>query len=73
MPTFKKRISISLPRNVARDLEKLAKRDDIPTATKALTLLRLAMSIDEDDVLNRFAEERDTAKAQFISHEEVWK
>ena len=46
MPTLKKRINVSLPDDVEQALNILAKRDDMPQATKALHLIKLA--IDEN-------------------------
>ena len=51
----------------------LAKRDEVPQATKALYLLRLALEIEEDDMLNALAAERDTGKAAFVSHTKAWR
>ncbi|MBI2639120.1 hypothetical protein HYW83_06050 [Candidatus Peregrinibacteria bacterium] len=72
MPTTKKRINISLPADVEASLSKLAERDDMPQATKAVYLLKLAIEIDEDDVFNSVAAERDTKGAKFVSHKKAW-
>lgn len=72
MPTTKKRINISLPTDVEASLAKLAERDEVPQATKAVYLLKLAIEIDEDDVLNSIAQERDTKGAKFVSHKKAW-
>ena len=72
MPTTKKRINISLPTDVEASLAKLAERDDVPQATKAVYLLKLAIEIDEDDVFNSMAQERDTKGAKFVSHKKAW-
>lgn len=73
MPTNKKRIVISLPADIEPVLVKLAERDDVPQATKAVQLLKLAIQIDEDEVFDSVAKSRDTAKARFVKHENVWK
>lgn len=72
MATSKKRINISLPKDLELTLEALAERDDVPQATKAVHLLRVAIEVDEDDVLNRIAEKRDVKGAKFISHKDTW-
>ena len=72
MATNKKRINISLPKDLELVLEELAERDDVPVATKAIELIKAAIEIDEDEVWNRLAEERDTPDAKFISHKEFW-
>lgn len=73
MATSKKRINISLPSDIEAALGHLAKRDDMPQATKAVHLIKIAMEFDEDDVLNFIAEKRDTQKAKFVSHKNAWK
>jgi hypothetical protein len=72
MPTLKKRINVSLPEDVERALLVLAKRDDVPQATKALHLITLALEIEEDDIFNALAEKRDAKSAKFVSHVRAW-
>lgn len=72
MATSKKRINISLPKDIELVLGYLAERDDVPQATKAIHLLKVAIEIDEDDVLNEIASERDKKGAKFISHKDAW-
>lgn len=73
MSTSKKRINISLPKNVEKALYELARRNDVPPATEAVRLIKLAIEIDEDDIFNKIAEKRDKKGAKFISHKDVWK
>ena len=72
MPTTKKRINVTIPSDIEEILKILSKRDEVPQATKAAELLRLAIEIEEDDVFNQIAEKRDTEDAKFISHNEAW-
>lgn len=72
MATSKKRINISLPKDVELVLKVLAKRDNVPTATKAIELIKYAIEIEEDRIWDRLASERDTKDAKFISHKEFW-
>lgn len=72
MPTLKKRINVSLTEEIEQALTLLAKRDDVPQATKALHLLQLALEIEEDDVWNAIAQKRDTKDAEFVSHADAW-
>lgn len=72
MPTTKKRINISIPDEIDIALQHLAARDNVPQATEAVRLIKVALEIDEDDIWNRLAEERDTPDAKFVSHEEAW-
>lgn len=73
MPTDKTRINVSLPAHVEKILDRLAKRDDIPRATKALELIRSAMETDEDEIWDALASQRDVKKAKFVSHSSAWK
>lgn len=73
MPTTKARINITLSPDVERALSRIAARDAMPAATKAAHLIRLALEIEEDEVLDMVARKRDTAKARFVPHRRVWK
>ena len=72
MATTKKRINISLPSNLDIMLSRIAKRDNIPQATKAVYLLGIALEIEEDIVLDKIAGGRDTKDARFLSHKQAW-
>ena len=73
MTTTKKRINISVSKELDKALLKLAKRDQMPQATKAEHLLRFALEIEEDDTLNIIAVGRDTSSAKFVSHKLAWR
>jgi len=66
-------MNISLPDQVDVALKQLARRDNVPTATKALGLIQSALETEEDIVLDRIAMARDTKKAKFVGHDRVWK
>lgn len=53
-------------------LAKLAKRDEVPQATKAAELIRLALEVEEDQVFDLIASKRDTGKVKFVSHKKAW-
>lgn len=53
-------------------LAKLAKRDDVPQATKAMELIRIGIELEEDQVFDSIASERDTEKVKFVSHKKAW-
>ena len=72
MATTKKRVIISLSKPVEEALEILAKRDQIPQATKAVHLLETALEIEEDQVWDQVATERDVKNARFVSHKKAW-
>ena len=53
-------------------LSKLAKRDDVPQATKAAELIRIGIEIEEDQVFDAIASERDIENVKFVSHKKAW-
>ena len=73
MPTLKRRINISLPSDTESTLIRLAKRDQVPMATKAADLIRIALQVDEDDVWNEIASQRDKKGSRLISHKFAWR
>lgn len=72
MATAKYRINISLPDDVKEALERTARRDRLPLATKAGRLLEVALDLEEDQVWNRRAAKRDTKDARFLSSADTW-
>ena len=53
-------------------LAKLAKRDQVPQATKAAELIRIGVEIEEDELFDIIASERDKEKVKFVSHKKAW-
>ena len=51
----------------------LAKRDEVPAATKAVELLKEALEREEDMIWDAIATEREAKGGKFLSHDEVWK
>ncbi|MBI2050582.1 MAG: hypothetical protein HYT31_02145 [Parcubacteria group bacterium] len=72
MPTTKTRINISLSGAMEKALAHLARRDRVPQATKAARLLETAIELEEDQVWDTLARERDSKGAKFVSHENAW-
>lgn len=72
MVTNKKRINISLTKEIDFALDYLAQRDQVPQATKAAELIRVGLELDEDEVLNSLAERRDRKTIKFVSHKNAW-
>ncbi len=72
MPTLKKRINLALPKEMEKILGRLAERDGVPLATKALELICKAVEIEEDEVWDTIVKKRDTNNAEFIPHDSVW-
>ena len=73
MPTLKPRINITLSNQLDVALLELSRRDKVPRATKAAELLRFAIESEEDQIWDTMAQKRDTKKAKFIPHDQVWK
>ena len=69
----KKRINLSASEEVVELLEKLARRDEVPVATKAIELIKRALQIEEDEILDTLADSRDTENSRYLSHKEAWK
>lgn len=72
MPTLKKRINISVSKDIEQAIAKLAKRDSMPQATKAAQLLAQAIESEEDAIWDAIVTER-SRDPRFVSHEQVWK
>ena len=72
MPTLKKRINISVSKDIERAIAKLALRDDVPQATKAGALLAQAIEWEEDAIWDAIVRERANTPS-FVSHEKVWR
>lgn len=72
MPTTKKRINVSVSKEVDSALLKLAKRDQMPQATKAEEMIRLGIELEEDILLERLASERYRTSKKLLSHKEIW-
>lgn len=73
MATKKKRINISLPYDMDKALKHLALRDNVPQATEAIHLLKIALEIDEDQIWDAIASKRDKKSAKFVKHKDAWK
>lgn len=73
MTTLKKRINISVSDAVEQAVALLAKRDDVPQATKVTELLELALELEEDSYFASVVKTRLAEKVtQWKSHSEAW-
>lgn len=72
MSTTKQRLNISLPNDAKEALLNIAKRDQMPAATKAARLIEIGMEIEEDAIWDKIATSRDTKKTIFRSHTEAF-
>ena len=73
MSTAKARINVSVPEDVKNALIDLAKRDQVPTATKAQHLIEIGLEIEEDVAWDKIASSRDNKNTVFHAHSEVFK
>ena len=73
MATTKSRLNITLDKDLQYLLSRIAKRDRVPQATKAVALLKIALEIEEDEYWNALATQRTKEKTRLISHVEAWK
>ncbi len=72
MSTTKSRLNISLPDDAKKALLSIAKRDQMPAATKAVRLIEIGMEAEEDEVWDKIAASRDTKSTVFHSHSEAF-
>jgi hypothetical protein len=72
MSTAKSRINVSVPDDVKAALTKLAKRDQLPTATKAVRLIEMGLELEEDEIWDKIAAGRDQKASKFHKHTEVF-
>jgi hypothetical protein len=72
MSTAKSRINVSIPEDVKAALADLAKRDQVPTATKAEHLIEIGLETEEDEAWDKIASMRDTKQTKFHTHSEVF-
>ena len=74
MPTTKTRINISVGKQTKDMLHALAKREQVPVATKALRLLEEAIELEEDRRLKILADRRMKETVKYVSDSDaLWK
>jgi predicted transcriptional regulator len=72
MSTAKSRINVSVPDDVKTALTNLAKRDQMPPATKAVRLIEIGLETEEDEIWDKIAAKRDQKESRFHPHTEVF-
>lgn len=72
MPTAKKRINISVGREVYQALERLAAERNQPVAGVSLSLIEQALEYQEDVYFSRVADERLNQKQKRVPHAKAW-
>ena len=72
MTATKKRVNISISKDADKILSALAKRDQIPQATKIAHLVQIAIEAEEDQILDEIVGDRDKKGSKFLSHKQAW-
>ena len=72
MATTKRRLNITLAPDVEKLVREIAKRDQVPEATKISELLRVSLVMEEDRAFSMLAESRLREKSRKLTHTEVW-
>ena len=74
MPTQNPRINIVSDNSLYRNVQLLAKKDNVSLSAKVRDLLEDALEIQEDIALCGFAEEREKSwnGAKALTHHDVW-
>lgn len=74
MATTKTRINISVSKTTRDILRALAKRDEMPVASKVVDLVEDALELEEDRALAAIVERRlkNRKNIRWLSHEQVW-
>ena len=72
MPTTKRRLNITLSPAVEKFITEIAKRDQVPAATKISELLNVSLLIEEDRALSMLADVRFTEKGKKLTSTQVW-
>ncbi len=73
MSSNKSRLSITLPDEVRLAISMLASRNNISIATKAEILLEVALELEDDEIWNDIASQRDRSDIKFLTHDQVLK
>ena len=74
MATTKTRINISVSKSTRDVLRVLAKRDELPVASKAADLIEQALELEEDRAVEAIVQRRMKGRKniRWLTHEEVW-
>ena len=74
MTTTKERINISVSKDVRKAIAGLAKRDQMPEATKAAALLEMALELEEDRYFGALANKRLAEKVKWVTDsDKIWR
>ena len=74
MPTSNPRVNVVLEKPLYTNVERLAKRDGVSLSMKVRDLVTVALEIEEDIALAKFADTREKSfsRKKSLKHDEVW-
>lgn len=74
MPTNNPRVNVVLEKPLYANVERLAKRDGVSLSMKVRDLVSVALEIEEDIALAKFADAREKSfsRKKSLKHDEVW-
>jgi hypothetical protein len=74
MPARNPRINVVLDRPLYSSVQHLADKEGVSLSLKVRDLIKEALELHEDEVLSRFAEQREKSftKSKSLTHKEVW-
>lgn len=72
MATTKRRLNITLSPEVDALISLIAKRDQVPEATKVSELLAISLALEEDKALSLLADIRLKDRGKKMSHTDMW-
>lgn len=74
MPTKKPRINVALEKPLYETIKRIAKKEGVSISLKARDLLREALEIYEDSILEEITQEREKtiSRKKAIPHDEIW-
>ena len=74
MPTNNPRVNVVLEKPLYTNVERLAKRDGVSLSMKVRDLVNVALEIEEDIALAKFADvrEKSFSRKKSLKHDEVW-
>ena len=73
MPTAKKRINLTVDKNIYSALEILSGQRQQKIATVSLSLIQQALELQEDIYFSKVADKRLSRKEQRVSHNKAWR
>jgi predicted DNA-binding protein len=73
MPTTKKRLNLTLPKDIEMHIDGMAKAEGVPAGKIAIELIKIALELEDDAYFAKKAEERAKKKNKLIPQDEAWK